>query len=60
MLRGGRTLAMLDELQRCGTFVSSEEASLAIVYKDGSRRREEEAERLAAAVQTSPASTAAY
>lgn len=58
--RGGRTLATLDELQHRGTFVSSKEASLAIVYQDVSRKREEEAERLAAAVQTSPASTAAY
>lgn len=33
----------LDELQRCETFVSSKELSLAIVYKDGNKNRKEEA-----------------
>lgn len=33
---------MPDELQHCGTFVSSKEVSLAIVYTNGNKNRKEE------------------
>lgn len=34
---------MPDGLQHCGTYVSSKEVSLAIVYKNGNKNRKEEA-----------------